>query len=135
MLETVLVNSNVYIGLLRRRLDPSRVLGEWIGEGDLAVCGIVRVEVERGLKIPAVRAKLARFFDVMINVPTSNRIWSQTADLAWSLDRRGQVLPPQDCLIATCAQSVGASILTEDAHFDSVPHARVLRPSVVLGCW
>lgn len=31
---SVLVDSNVYIGLLRRSMDPVKVLGDWIGEGD-----------------------------------------------------------------------------------------------------
>lgn|GEM_PF-5083407 len=53
--------------------DPVKTLGAWAGESDLPTCGMVRVEVLRGLKIPRVRDWLAAFFDVMINVPSTNR--------------------------------------------------------------
>ena len=48
---SVLVDSNVYIGLLRRGFDPVAVLGPWAGSTDVATCGMVRLEVERGLRV------------------------------------------------------------------------------------
>jgi predicted nucleic acid-binding protein len=59
MTGPVLVDSNVYIGLLRRGLDPVEILGGWIGDGDLATCGMVRLEVERGLKVERIRRRVS----------------------------------------------------------------------------
>ena len=130
-----LVDSNVYIGLLRRGIDPSLALTDWIGDGDLAICGMVRMEVERGLKVERIRRRLSSFFDVLLNIPTTNRIWEEAAAQAWSLDRRGLILPAQDILIAMCAKDIGASVLSDDRHFDLLPGLRVLRPEDTLKDW
>ena len=66
MTTPVLVDSNIYIGLLRSGLDPAEILGNWIGAGDLATCGMIRLEVERGLRIEKIRHRMAAFFDVLI---------------------------------------------------------------------
>lgn len=131
----VLVDSNVYIGLLRRGLDPAEILADWIGSGDLATCGIVRLEVERGLRIEKIRRRVGAFFDVLINIPTSNTIWEQAAGLAWTLDRSGITLPVQDILIAICAQEIGAAILTDDGHFQEFSGIQVLNPGEELAGW
>lgn len=132
---SVLVDSNVYIGLLRRGLDPVQVLGAWAGSEDLATCGMVRLEVERGLRVERVRRHMRAFFDVLIMIPTGNTAWIRASELAWSLDRRGITLPSQDCLIAACAQAAGAAVLTDDRHFDCIPQLDVIRPSEELDCW
>lgn len=131
----VLVDSNVFIGLLRRGLDPVEILGAWIGEGDLATCGMVRLEVERGLRIDRIRRRIAGFFDVLMNVPTNNKIWEQATGTAWSLGRSGITLPAQDILIATCALEIGAAVLTDDKHFDEFTGLRVFKPFVEFPEW
>ena len=135
MNSPVLVDSNVYIGLLRRGLDPAEILGQWIGNGDLATCGMVRLEVERGLRIEKIRHRMAAFFDVLINIPTTNKIWKESAALAWSLDRSGITLPSQDILIATCAQEIGAAILTDDNHFEKFEGLQIFKPSQEFEGW
>lgn len=123
-----MVDSNVYIDLLKVRTDPSRILGHWAGERNLAVCGMVRMEVLRGLKAPRVYQSIANFMDVMINVRTGDSFWDEAAALAWQLDRRGQVIPSQDIIIATCAIRLGAAILTSDAHFRVIDGLEVITP-------
>jgi predicted nucleic acid-binding protein len=135
MNSPVLVDSNVYIGLLRRGIDPVEVLGAWIGEGDLATCGMVRLEVERGLRFEKIRRRVVGMFDVLINVPTTTKIWEHAAGIAWNLDRSGVTLPSQDCLIAACAYEIGASVLSDDAHFDEFPNLKVLKPEEELSGW
>ncbi len=135
MNSPVLVDSNVYIGLLRRGLDPTEILGNWIGNGDLATCGMIRMEVERGLRIEKIRHRIAAFFDVLINIPTTNKIWKDSAARAWSLDRSGITLPSQDILIASCAQDIGAAILTDDNHFEIFQELQILKPSKEFAGW
>lgn len=135
MAASVLVDSNVYIGLLRRGVDPVVALGDWIGSGDLAICGMVRMEVERGLRVEKIRKSLSAFFDVLINVPTSNKIWEEATETAWLLGRKGITLPAQDILIAECAAAIGAAVLTDDSHFVRIPGARVLSPGEHLPGW
>jgi len=132
---SVLVDSNVYIGLLRRGLDPVEILGKWADTTDLATCGMVRLEVERGLRAERVRRHLQGFFDVLLMFPTRNSTWGRAVELAWTLDRRGITLPSQDCLIAACAQLAEAAVLTDDRHFDYIPSLEVLRPAEELNGW
>ena len=132
---SVLVDSNVYIGLLRRGLDPVAVLGAWAGSTDVATCGMVRLEVERGLRVERIRRHLRAFFDVLIMIPTGHPTWARAAELAWSLDRRGITLPSLDCLIAACAQAGGAAVLTDDRHFDHIPGLEIVLPADELSGW
>lgn len=135
MAASVLVDSNVYIGLLRRGIDPVVALGDWIGSGDLAICGMVRMEVERGLRVEKIRKRLSAFFDVLINVPTSNMIWEKATETAWLLGRKGITLPAQDILIAESAAAIGAVVLTDDGHFARLPGVRVMLPGEHLRDW
>lgn len=128
MAAEILVDSNVYIDLLRHGMDPPRTLGEWAGSADLVVCGMVRLEVLRGIKALKLRHALCAFMDVLINVPSDERLWTEATDLAWKLDRCGSVIPGPDAVIAAAALRLGAAVLTSDAHFRLVPDLKVLAP-------
>jgi hypothetical protein len=122
----VLVDSSFYITLVRQGLDPLPALAAAAVERDLAVCGVVRCEVGRGFRQEEVRRKFQRFWDVMLNVPTDNRLWSAAEEMLWRLDRRGAQLPLTDVVIACCAQRIGAVVLTFDRHFSLIPGLRVI---------
>jgi predicted nucleic acid-binding protein len=122
----LLVDSSYYIDLARGGRDPLQALALAAVETDLAVCGVVRAEVGRGIRQPKVRGRFKAFWDVMLNVPTDNRIWDAVEELAWRLDREGEVLPLTDLVIASCAKRIGAAVLTLDHHFARIPGLRVL---------
>lgn len=124
----VMVDSNVYIDLLKTRQDPTGVLGDWAGDRNLAICGMIRMEVLRGLKMPKVYQRISSFMDVLINVRTADTFWDDAAALAWQLDRKGNVIPSQDIIIATCAIRLGAAILTSDSHFRVIDGLKVIAP-------
>ena len=62
----------------------------------------------------------------MAFVPTSNKLWQQATELAWSLDRQGRTMQVTDLLIATHALHVDAAVLTFDSDFGNVPSLEVL---------
>ena len=126
MANLVLPDSNVYIGAVRAGLDPFLQFVPALEEWELATCGMVVMEVCRGLRDPAILQRFRERFAVMLYVPTANQVWERAAQLAWSLDRRGAVLPAPDLLIAACALHADAAVLTADAHFQQVPGLRVL---------
>ncbi len=128
MESEVLVDSNVFIDLMKHRGDPAPSLYRWAGIRNLAICGMVRVEVLRGVKSPKAYRSLNDFMDVMVNVPSSNRLWDEAASLAWKLDRKGVVIPGTDVVIAASALMIGAAILTSDAHFRRIEGLRVISP-------
>jgi predicted nucleic acid-binding protein len=135
MSKSVLVDSNVFIGLLHRRVDPVVELGQWIDDGNLATCGMVRLEVERGLRSPRLKEYIGGIFDVMIFGHSSVKTWECATRLAWELDRTGRTLPSTDILIATIAMELDASVLTADAHFFHIPGLEVLHPENELPGW
>jgi predicted nucleic acid-binding protein len=122
----VLVDSNVFITILRQGKDPSWVLTERYDSTDLLTCGIVRLEVLRGVRGARAKEQLTAFFDVMMNVPSDNSLWDEAVALAWNLDRAGQVIPATDILIAASAFRAGGMVLTQDRHFHVVPKLEVL---------
>ena len=124
MASVALVDSNVFISLLRARIDPV----SWLGKRfeDVYTCGIVRMEVLRGQKSASQREALESFFDVLCNIPTDNSLWEEATELAWQLDRKGRILPAQDLIIATCARRAGVPVLTADEHFQQVPGISVI---------
>lgn len=124
----ILVDSNVYIGLLNRRLDPAKVIGQWAGSAELVTCGMVRLEVLRGLKNPKVYTRISDFMDVMINVRSDMDFWPEAAALAWKLDRMGKVIPGPDIIIAASAIRASAAVLTSDVHFQGIEGLEVILP-------
>jgi predicted nucleic acid-binding protein len=123
--SAALVDSNVFISLLRRGDDPLRWLESRLE--DIYTCGIVRLEVLRGVRSPKKRDEMGGFFDVLCNVRTDDRLWESAAELAWELDRAGGTIPAQDILIAACALRAGVPVLTDDRHFDRIPGLAVIR--------
>jgi predicted nucleic acid-binding protein len=126
MTSLVLPDSNFYINCARAGLDPFRELGAHSEQCEFATCGMVVIEVCRGRHDPNLLRRFRDNFDVMIFVSTSNQIWERATQLAWSLDRHGVILPAQDILIAAHALHTDATVLTYDAHFNSIPGLRVI---------
>jgi hypothetical protein len=122
----VLADSSFYIGLLRQRQDPLKALEFAAATGDVAICGVVRCEVGRALRRPELRGRFGAFWDVLINVPTDNKLWAEAEQALWELDREGTTLPLSDVLIACCARRIDALVLTYDRHFNLIPFVRTI---------
>lgn len=127
MASDVLIDSNIYIGWLRQGIDPADALAYLADTTDLVTCGMVRMEVLRGIRNPRIRDRMAAFFDIMQNVGADDKLWRESTQLAWEFDRQGKTLPAQDILIACSAQRLGALVLTKDHHFHLIPKLRVLQ--------
>jgi predicted nucleic acid-binding protein len=119
--NAILADSSFYTQLLRQKKDPLRALAVESATRDLAICGVVRCEVARALRPASVRQKFGAFWDVMINVPTDNRLWADVEQTLWDLDRQGTILPLTDVIIACSARRIGAVVLTHDRHFQQIP--------------
>ncbi len=122
----VLADSSYYIRTLRNGQDPLKALALAAATRDVAICGVVRCEVGRGIKNPLVLKRFQATWNVMINVPTDSRLWEAAEATAWKLDREGITLPLTDLVIACCAMRIGAVVLTFDAHFQNIPGVRAV---------
>lgn len=120
-MELVAVDSSFYIHALRSKRQPFQEM-ERLAEGvEWATTGMVILEVCRGLRRSDLRDRFAERYATMVYLPTTNAVWEQASRLAWTLDRRGRILPAQDLVIAAACLSQGAALLTHDAHFVEVP--------------
>lgn len=130
MESEILIDSNVYIDLLRARKDVVTTLYEWSENrgASFVICGMIRLEVLRGMKSLKALQSISALMDVMINVPTDTRLWSEATELAWTLDRKGITIPGADAVIAASALRVGSAVMTSDAHFTHVEGLRVIAP-------
>jgi predicted nucleic acid-binding protein len=106
---------------MRRGRNPLKELEPIAMVRDVAICGVVRAEVGRGIREPSVLKKFHKVWDVMLNIPTDNRLWVDAEKTAWTLDRQGMNLPLTDIVIACCARRIGAVVLTLDGHFSQIP--------------
>ena len=126
--ESILVDSNVFIDLMRKRLDPTRVLLNRYESTDLVTCGVVKAEVLRGVKGMKARDSLESFFSIMRFSDLTSTAWDEIWELAWQLDRKGHVLPLTDIAIANCALRSGAWVMTSDSHFHKIPNLKIISP-------
>jgi predicted nucleic acid-binding protein len=122
----ILVDSCVYITLLRERKDPAKGLARLSESDELATCGVVRSEVLRGIRMAGLHAKVSLYFDCQIYLASLNAVWEATERLVWEMDRKGIVIPLTDALIAATALQAEARVLTFDRHFKNIPGLRVL---------
>lgn len=120
--EPIMVDSAIYIERLRAGHDIRQELMPWLASGLLFNCGIIRAEVLRGFKNARLKTEMAAFFNIIPEVPTSAKLWSQIAEMAWTLDRAtGGNRPLTDIVIARCAMQVGAVLISPDKHFRDIP--------------
>jgi predicted nucleic acid-binding protein len=124
-ISPVLADSSYYIQLLREGRDPLRELAVAAATRDLATCGVIQCEVGRGVRHDHVRSRFCAAWELMVNVPTDIRLWTEVEQTAWELDRMGTTLPLTDIVIACCARRIGALVLTFDRHFLAIPNLRV----------
>lgn len=121
-----LVDSTVYIGWMRKGHNPIRILAPWLRSGVLVGCGVVRAEVLRGMVAKATKREMELLFEHIPDVPLTEEVWDEIAELAWELDRGGNVLPLTDLAIAACARRARATLVTHDGHFQKIPDLQII---------
>ena len=117
----ILVDSTLYIDLLRARQDPVQALRPWLVREEVICCGVIRCEVLRGVVNDKVRERMRSLFEALRSIDIDDSLWDETARLAWALDRRGLVLPLTDLVVACCALRAGATVISSDEHFKKIP--------------
>lgn len=126
MERLVVPDSSFYIQCARGGLDPFVELAAHAEAWEYATCGMVILEVCRGRSNPTLLQRFRERFAIMPFIAAGTSVWERATELAWSLDRRGIVLPAPDLIIAACALQARAAVLTADAHFRQVPGLTVL---------
>ncbi len=126
MEKNVLVDSSFFIRSFRQGGDPFRVLQQANLGYEFYSCGLVMLEVCRGMRVRRLYEAARNHFAVMCWVPTTEKIWSDATHLARDLATRGVTMQLTDLVIAASALSVDAAVLTLDSDFLQVPDLRVI---------
>jgi predicted nucleic acid-binding protein len=111
---------------MRRRLDPFNELSEFDSRYDFYSCGVVKMEVCRGITTPRLYREARERFEVMFWVPTTDQVWDKALEITWSLARQGVIMQLTDVVIAASALSVDAAVYTLDSDFHYVPDLQVI---------
>jgi hypothetical protein len=75
-ISTVLVDSSMFIHLLRQQMDPALELSSGARRMDLATCGMVRMErAAWHAGAPGCRTPCEQFMSVMLYASTDFRMW------------------------------------------------------------
>ena len=127
----VLVDSSHYIRLLREGRDPLAELAVIGAQREVATCGVIRCEVGRGLKAERVLQRFHAAWDVMLYVPTDNRLWADAERLLWELDRKGQPIPLPDAVIACCDDL--RAVRADRQRAEALPVPEKLAPQAISG--
>ena len=122
----ILVDSSVYIRLMRQRLDPVAVLFEHYDTVNLVTCGMVQLEVLRAIQDTHARGRLGSFMALMHIVPTDERLWRSALSIATHSSLHGSPVSEANALKAACALRKGASVLTLEADFQRIPGLHTL---------
>lgn len=117
----VLVDSSYYIAWQNRRVDPLALLATRELDYEFAINGVIWGEVLRGRSDPYLRDRYDRAFSLTRMLHLTSAGWQRVARLAWELDRRGEIIPLPDIIIAVTALEYGAMMLTFDRHYQRIP--------------
>jgi predicted nucleic acid-binding protein len=123
----ILVDSTKYISWMRAGLNPVTMLELPLRGGLVMSCGIVRIEVLRGMIKLEAKTQIETLFETIPEVPLGRSVIADATESAWAMDRKGRILPVTDLLIAACAKHIGATVITEDPHFAHIPGVKHLR--------
>lgn len=124
MTPTVLVDSSVWIGYLRKGrgelFDAVEVL---LDESRASLCGMVEMEVVQGLRGPE-RGTVSEMFATLRYLETERQDYITAGERMRELRRRGITIPAADCLIGVLCSRHNLPLLTLDKHFDHLPDVK-----------
>ena len=117
--DLFLVDTSVWVMALRKDFQPAAKdrMEYLLIENRVAICGIIRLEILGGTRAEKEFYTLKSRLDSLHHLET---IWNDACELAFTLRRKGVIVPYTDILIASSALSAGATLLHFDRHFDLI---------------
>ncbi|MEW6193435.1 MAG: PIN domain-containing protein [Bacillota bacterium] len=110
--------------VLALRKDGSPEAAAWLHNAldreEVALVPLVKVELLLGARDEAHYAALKRELDALPQLPASDRLYDQAADLAFNLRRKGRTLPLIDVLIAAFAIVHSCVLAHHDRHYELI---------------
>jgi len=117
--DLFLVDTSVWIMVLRKDFQPDvkNRIEYLLTENRVAICDIIRLEILGGARTEQEFLILKSRLDSLHYLET---MWNDACELAFTLRRKGIVVPYTDILIASSAIYSGTTLLHFDRHFDLI---------------
>ncbi|MEW6447853.1 MAG: PIN domain-containing protein [Bacillota bacterium] len=123
--QLFIVDTSTWVLALRK--DGSPEAAAWLHNAldreEVALVPLVKVELLLGARDEAHYAALKRELDALPQLPASDKLYDQAADLAFSLRRKGRTLPLIDVLIAAFAVVHSCLLVHHDRHYELIREA------------
>ena len=117
-----LIDTSAWIFALKKNFHPliKERIDKILSEGDVAINGIIELELLGGVKTEQEYNRLKSRLDALYYIESAKSLWDRLSRLAFDLKRNGASIPYTDILIAASAIQEKATLLHADSHFDTV---------------
>lgn len=117
-----LIDTSAWIFALKKNFHPfiKDRIDSILAESDVAINGIIALELLGGVKTEKEYARLKNRLDVLYYIEATKALWDSSSRLAFDLKRRGVNVPYTDIFIAASAMQEKAILLHADSHFDAI---------------
>jgi len=126
MKKLILVDSCIHIEAAKTGPELLEVIFSLHPDYEFATCGMVELEVMRGIRSPGALAYAREQFNILRYLPTTRATWILAREITQALDRKGLPINTQDTVIAACAREANAAVFTYDRRFREIVGMEVL---------
>jgi predicted nucleic acid-binding protein len=120
----ILIDTSAWLFALKKNFHPAikERIDELLIESDVAICGMIALELLGGTKSEKEYLRLKSRLDSLFYIESDKRLWDLSSKLAFDLKRKGMSIPYADIVIAASALEERAILVHADSHFDSIGH-------------
>lgn len=118
----VLIDTSAWLFALKKDFHPAikERIGQLLAESDVAICGMIALELLGGTKTEKEYLRLKSRLDSLFYIESDKLLWDLASRLAFDLKRRGLNIPYADIVIAASALKERTILVHADSHFDSI---------------
>jgi len=120
----ILIDTSAWLFALKKEFHPviKERIGQLLVESDVAICGVIALELLGGTKSEKEYLRLKSRLDSLFYIESDKLLWDFASKLAFDLKRKGMSIPYADIVIAASALKERAILVHADSHFDSIAH-------------
>jgi predicted nucleic acid-binding protein len=124
-MELCLIDTSSWIEALREDGDPAvrQRVADLLSQGRACLCDMILLELWNGARGDYERGQLAKLEKGVLLLPTDDRIWSFSRELARSCRSGGVTVPATDLIVYACAKTHGTTLEHNDDHFQFIERA------------
>lgn len=118
----VLADTSVWIEYLNQRKTPAGdALETLLRQRRVVTCGLVIAELLQGALSKHEVEAITETFEALPYLEACHSTWTKAGTLAFTLRRKGIIVPLTDCVLAALALESDCELFSVDAHFTKIP--------------